>query len=563
MVVLFSSCFCLVFLVPGTQIITFTFYGSSPSELSSLSMLGLVLLLLFCCAVAFMFLMACVNPNDPTMLGMVARVVTRNIKGTIRSIPVVGPFMLDGTAQFFNYVAFKPNPLLQTVYASLVFGGYGVVLWEAYPQIPNAYMAGYHRYIGVVVVGVTLWAWYKACSVSPGYITHANYKTFDNYPVDNMMYFPDQYYTYKNAEGVEVKPKVPKLPRSKHCSVTDQVIARFDHFCPWLNNAVGERNYKYFLLYLFMTSFMLTYGAAASGSVVMTLITSQKLFAARNVNKVTGEVITASKQMVFQYCMHKQQTMMMLFFLCGIMGIVVFCFFCYHLYLISDNRTTNEGFKWSGYVSEYNYNERKRIYLRKKEIMEKHTEAEEEKKEKMQEQEKVALASTEKKKQTKKKKKGCCPQPFSNFLNIWLHGCFIISCGMCGVEEDGDEKDNEENFDFTGPEFVVKRPNKYMYALGSYKENLMEVFYPRSERTQEERNKMVTWRTTTATGQHGTKKKRNQKYPKNKEKDQQMGATSVKGNWTYFNMLLMERMKAAGQGATIEMVDVKKREKTE
>lgn len=150
---------------------------------------------------------------------------------------------------------------------------------------------------------------------------------------------------------------------------------------------------------------MLTYGAAASGSVVMTFITSQKLFAARYVNKVTGEVITASKQMVFQYCMHKQQTMMMLFFLCGIMGIVVFCFFCYHLYLISDNRTTNEGFKWSGYVSEYNYNERKRIYLRKKEIMEKHTEAEEEKKEKMQEQEKVALASTEKKKQTKKKKK--------------------------------------------------------------------------------------------------------------------------------------------------------------
>ena len=74
---------------------------------------------------------------------------------------------------------------------------------------------------------------------------------------------------------------------------------------------------------------------------------------------------------------------------------------------------------------------------------------------------------------------------------------------------------------------------------------------------------MVTWRTTTATGQHGTKKKRNQKYPKNKEKDQQMGATSVKGNWTYFNMLLMGRMKAAGQGATIEMVDVKKREKTE
>ena len=332
--------------------------------------LGLIVLLLFCVSVGLMFLTACVDPNDPSFLGIASRFVTltkTTVTHAIRSIPYVGPLFLDGSATLFNYVAFKPNPLLQLVYAALVFGGYGLVLWEAYPQIPNMYMAGYHRYIGIFVVCGTLWSWYKACTVSPGYITAKNYKEFDNYIVDNAMYPANQFYTYKNAAGVEVRPQVPKLPRSKHDSITDRVVARFDHFCPWLNNPVGERNYRYFLLFLFMTSFMLCYGAAASLSVVVTYITSEKLFAARYVNKITGEVITASKHMVFQYCMHKQQTMMMLFFLCGIMGVVVFCFLMYHVYLVSQNRTTNEGFKWSRYQSEFRYYERKRVYDLKEE----------------------------------------------------------------------------------------------------------------------------------------------------------------------------------------------------
>lgn len=266
-------------------------------------MFGLIVLLLFCAAVGFMFLMACVNPTDPSLLGTLARVVTKEIPSKvgsgIRAIPFFGPFCLDGSQQLFNYVAFKPNPILQIVYAALVFGGYGIVLWEAYPQIPNMYMGGYHRYIGVFVVGMTLWAWFKACTVSPGYITSENYKEYDNYAVDEMLYTPDQYYTYKDPEGKEIKPKVPKLPRSKHCSISDHVVSRFDHFCPWLNNAVGEKNYKYFLLFLLSTAIMLWYGAAASGSVVLTYIKIQKLFDARYVNKVTGQVITASKKMVF------------------------------------------------------------------------------------------------------------------------------------------------------------------------------------------------------------------------------------------------------------------------
>lgn len=41
-----------------------------------------------------------------------------------------------------------------------------------------------------------------------------------------------------------------KPPRSHHCKELGDCVVRMDHFCPWVNNCVGFKNHKFFILFL-------------------------------------------------------------------------------------------------------------------------------------------------------------------------------------------------------------------------------------------------------------------------------------------------------------------------
>lgn len=59
--------------------------------------------------------------------------------------------------------------------------------------------------------------------------------------------------------------------KTKHCSICNKCITRFDHHCKWLNNCIGGRNYKIFIVYL-ISAILSTFTVASVSATELSLV---------------------------------------------------------------------------------------------------------------------------------------------------------------------------------------------------------------------------------------------------------------------------------------------------
>ena len=210
-------------------------------------------------------------------------------------------------------------------------------------HLPNKYADNYHKYTGTILVIFCYYSYYKACSTDPGYLSiKSDSNTINKYK--QMFKYDGVLYT---DEGKCRTCKFVKPARSKHCTMCDQCVMKFDHHCIWINQCVGLYNYRWLLTFLILHAFLTTYGFVLGICILFHYVDSKRLFENYFVNPQTGEKFAPSWYIILRFVSAEEQMMCSVCILCLIVSIMLYIFYFYHIDLLRQGLTTNERVKMS------------------------------------------------------------------------------------------------------------------------------------------------------------------------------------------------------------------------
>eukprot|EP01045_Picozoa_sp_COSAG04_P017643 COSAG04_NODE_1574_length_6276_cov_3.068480_3_plen_567_part_00 len=319
------------------------------------------------------------DPDGTGLIDRLNRFITRDVIEALRwaLFKTIGSRGVAAYDAFEEYLCWSANPLLQIFYLAMILGGFGGFILAAlpfvacHPLLPclpaerpegtTELLAPWHRITAYATMTTCLASWVLCCVSDPGCVTAGAQRAVYCYEWDGFVHSKKVCPTTRlmrpaRSTYAPLPSPPPSLTltlrraRRSYCRYTGRLVLRFDHFCPWIKNAVGENNYRYFFAFLGMHWFTLGYASWGCGWMLLSRLEEENFWSRENglaqiYDPETGDPRSITWGEVLRVCLMLENKVMLLGLFCFFLAIVVFAFWGYHAYLTATNMTTNESIK--------------------------------------------------------------------------------------------------------------------------------------------------------------------------------------------------------------------------
>ncbi|XP_068962275.1 palmitoyltransferase ZDHHC4 isoform X1 [Petaurus breviceps papuanus] len=242
------------------------------------------------------------------------------------------------TQRAFHYLFHTRNCIFIILHLALEGVVYSEYTWEIFRYCLELEFSLYHLLLPYLLLIINLFFFFLSCTTNPGIITKSNEASF------LQVYEYDEVIFLKNMKCPTCNLRKPA--RSKHCSVCNRCVHRFDHHCIWVNNCIGALNTRYFLIYLLTLTAMAANIAIITTAFLIHLVLISGMTLGTYIDD-DGQEQPVDITFLIQYLF---LTFPRVVFMLGF--VIVLClllggYVCFALYLAVTNQTSNEWYKSS------------------------------------------------------------------------------------------------------------------------------------------------------------------------------------------------------------------------